>query len=558
MIIFLLHRKKINIIILFILVVFALNINAQDIKKEVTVIKSYQPSISDVSKINLMPVFNDTTTVMPVFQYSIFSNRLITPFQPRPVNVAKMVDEPIKNLYSSYLKLGFGNPFSPLAELSIANTRSKQNSICLFLRHYSADGNVKLQNDEKVHAPFSENEAAIYGKHLFKQSEIIGNVGYFGNRIAFYGYDHTLASLSDNDILQRYQVFHSNVAINSALKDSVHMQYQAGSNYEYLSDKYNFSDNHFNIDGKVGKLINGYYLGIGSAYDYYFSSNSDTITDGVLTIRPFISKSKGPWRFIVGLDAYADNYHGTSKFYTYPHINFEFVVAQDILSIFTGWEGHLEQNSLFAISNINPYVVPGLQVRNTNNKSDIFGGVKGNLSSSLQFMVSGTYSMVDDQYFFVNDTLILTQGNRLGNKFNVVYGNLDIFKLRAELNTKISNEISFSVKANYNNYNTYGQAKPWNLPIFEGSALVKYNLRDKIILTADAYFEGVRYGKDVTTHEPVALKSFADFNLRGEYRYNKILSFFLQFNNLTAAHYEWWSQYPVYRFRVMGGFTYSL
>jgi hypothetical protein len=48
----------------------------------------------------------------------------------------------------------------------------------------------------------------------------------------------------------------------------------------------------------------------------------------------------------------------------------------------------------------------------------------------------------------------------------------------------------------------------------------------------------------------------ADVNLGVEYRYNKRISAFLQFNNLAAQRYQRWYNYQVQGFQVMGGVTF--
>ncbi len=551
---------KIEALILLLFILCAQNNYSQDINKEVTVVKPYQPIVMDATKINLIPSINDTVSVTPVFQYSISSKRLDNPFQPRPVKAAKMVDEPIEQLYNSYLKLGIGNPWSPLAELSIANTRSKDNSLCLYLHHYSANGQVKLDNNNKVDAPFSEDEATLYGKHLFKQLEVIGSLGYSNYSYYFYGYDTALhnISLDKNDISQHYQLINSSVALNSLGKDSSRLIYKSVINYSYFSDNYKNAYNIFGIKGKFGKTFNKYYLGAGLSYNYYNANNVDSIHDGIISICPNISKRTSQWSFVAGIDAIADNYNNNSKFYTYPHLNFEFIVAQDVLSIFTGWEGHLVQNNLYNTSKINPYIIPGLQVQNTNFKSELFGGMKGNFSSNIHFIASATYANVDNQYFFINDTTIKYKGNKLGNQFNVVYDKADVFLINAEIEAKVSNEISLTGKINYSGYSLYHEAHPWNIPALTGNLTAKYNMQDKIIISTDINFEGSRYYLSPQNENVLKLNPLVDINLGLEYKYNKILSFFIQFKNLSATRYNIWSQYPVYRFRVMGGFTYSL
>ena len=46
-------------------------------------------------------------------------------------------------------------------------------------------------------------------------------------------------------------------------------------------------------------------------------------------------------------------------------------------------------------------------------------------------------------------------------------------------------------------------------------------------------------------------------NISAEYRYNKKISGFIQFNNFTAKKYQYWTNFPVQSLNVLGGVTFS-
>jgi len=49
-----------------------------------------------------------------------------------------------------------------------------------------------------------------------------------------------------------------------------------------------------------------------------------------------------------------------------------------------------------------------------------------------------------------------------------------------------------------------------------------------------------------------------DINLGVEYRYNKRISAFIQFNNLASQRYQRWYNAQVQAFQVLGGVTFRL
>ena len=53
------------------------------------------------------------------------------------------------------------------------------------------------------------------------------------------------------------------------------------------------------------------------------------------------------------------------------------------------------------------------------------------------------------------------------------------------------------------------------------------------------------------------LKNTIDANIGIEYRYSKVLSAFINLNNITASKKYYWNFYPTQGFNILGGLTYS-
>jgi len=172
----------------------------------------------------------------------------------------------------------------------------------------------------------------------------------------------------------------------------------------------------------------------------------------------------------------------------------------------------------------------------------------------LAWNVRGSYSAVDDQYFFVTDTT-----NELHNQFAVRYDDMTLLNVYGELNIAPTASMRVFLKGNYYNYQTSREEYAWYRPDFDASLQARYNLGDKILADAGLFVIGPRYYPSVTEGgDPGKLPATVDLNLGLEYRYTKLLSFWAKFNNMTAQPYYMWNNYPSYRFRVMLGFTYGL
>jgi hypothetical protein len=94
----------------------------EQLKKEVQVVRPYEPSIPDAFKINLQPKVEDTLKIAPNFSYSILQRPLITSFSVTPISAARMLQEQPLPLHSTYLKMGYGNYNRPCS--SFTSTRN--------------------------------------------------------------------------------------------------------------------------------------------------------------------------------------------------------------------------------------------------------------------------------------------------------------------------------------------------------------------------------------------------------------------------------------------------
>jgi hypothetical protein len=54
------------------------------------------------------------------------------------------------------------------------------------------------------------------------------------------------------------------------------------------------------------------------------------------------------------------------------------------------------------------------------------------------------------------------------------------------------------------------------------------------------------------------IPSLLDFNIGAEYRLTKMLSFWVNFNNIANFRYQRWYGYPTQQFNIIGGLTFGI
>lgn len=530
------------------------------LNKEVQVVRPYDPSISDAFKINLLPKIDDTLKVSPNLTYNIIQRPITKDFAVTPITPARMLIEPMSDLYNTYIKLGMGTSISPLLEVYYNNGRNKEFNYGGWFQNHSAFGKIKLDNGKRVDSDFGRTDINIFGKKILAKSILSASAGFNKHSVTYFGYNTAAPTgtinLSQAPKEQYFNQFHANLDYYSSHTDSTHLNYAFGTGFNNLSDKFDMQETLLKLSLKMDKFNNRgeHFGGEISINQYMKNSNLDSANNTIVTLSPWINLYGKQWRAFAGTRLVFDaNSSGNqSVFYPIGLLSYDIISHYLIPYIEVG--GFLEENSYSKISNENPWIIPGKKVYNTSHKLILTGGIKGNMSTKVSYNVYSSYSLIDSMYFFVNANLNST--NPLFNRFTVESDNVERTRILGELTIAPTSKLNFFFRAQYDKYKMHNLQKPWHIPDFTGLASVRYNLRDKIILTLDIFSTGKRYVK-TTTYTIKSLEGISDINFSIEYRYNKKLSAFLNLNNLNSAKYDTYYLYPMYRFNVKAGLTYA-
>jgi hypothetical protein len=469
------NRLRISFLpfIVLILVMFQQS-RAQEINKEVFVVRPYEPTLSDAVKISVMPVPQEAEIPVPSFTYKITPTPIETTFELTPLKPARLVTTALPKIYKSYIKIGLGNYLTPLVEFNISNLYSKEYSMGAYLYHKSSYSNLTLENLDKVPAGYSVTNIDLYGKKFFRDMALTGNLTLDHEGFNYYGYNvrlpfDTPPPMERSDIHQRALLLGAQAGIHSTFTDSSHLNYEAGIRYNYLSDHSEDRENILLINASFGKMIQTFMGGIDMHINYYKpNTRMDSIGNTQVSISPTISKRTHDWRFKVGFEGLYDQQE-VSRFYIYPVGLLEFTVIEKIMVPFVGVGGQLETNHYQKILQDNHFITPGLKVKNTNHKFSAYGGVKGSITSQIAFRADVTYSAIDVMFFFVNDTTTVypNSTDTIQNTFTVEYDDVDLIRYHGELAYEAPDAWNVRADFNYYSYSTLKQAKPWHKPQYD-------------------------------------------------------------------------------------------
>lgn len=518
----------------------------------------FEPTVKDAVKLGDLPEIKDTVKKISNINYAIVSNPLVSKYEVIPIDAAKMQNEPLAKLYRSLLKVGMGTYTTPYGEFWINSLRTRDVAYGAHIKHLSSSSHLK----DVGYSGFSDNEAEIFGKKFYKKHTLTGEFNYKRNVVNFYGYDTSENKLSKDYAKQRYQLFEPVIKIQSHYTDSTKINHFIKLGYHNLTDKYNVAENNVKLNTVFNTYVNKERLFVAFDADYYnHKLPNDTFNDVIIKLNPYFETHGKKWMLDIGLAATMDVFTNQSatKFYFHPQINAQFDVYESIIIPYAGVNGGLQKNSLRSLSNENPFVTSTLNYKNSNTKINVFAGLKGNLSSKTSYDAKVSYSVVDSMHFFVID---YTKNGTLDNQYKVIYDNTNLFNVSGQVKYQYKEKIHFIAKGNYYMYKTKNLVRAYHKPDFDLTFSTVYNLKSKIILKADIFVIGNQFALTQVennftyTTESKLLKGIVDVNLGAEYRYSKMLSFFVNFNNIANTRYYRWEKYPSQRFNLMAGLTF--
>ena len=524
------------------------------------VVKEYQPTLIDANKIDFDPVIDDELKIDLDLNYTFINKQLPVSFQVEPIRPAKIKGEPLVKLYNGYARLGVGNVLLPFGEVYYNNSRSKEYSIGGHARFYNM---AEVNNIEGIGN--SALNVELFGKRFWKRNTLSSNISFDRQDFNYYGY-YQLNNLNSNvelpkkELEQFYNRVSAQVALKTTKQDSFNLRHSGDIKYELTTNAMDHQENNILLNANFSQFKNSelYNLDVMVDYNQYQFNKNSTIVG----LKPQVSTIGEKFRINAGLGIYIDA-DTEADFHFYPIAEIKYNVIDDILVPYIGVNGEKRRVNYASITKENLFVANEIELRNTNEKFNFYGGLRGTLSKKLSFNVSGSFKRTTDDYLFVQ----LSDSNRtLTKEYHAVYDEIDELNITGEMAYRINEKITIYGQADYFVFEATDQQEAWHRPDVKASISGEYNLRNKIIIKTDLIYWGEQFARgeanvdvlpNVIEYNVVKLKAIFDANLNVEYRYTKRLSAFVQFNNIGGVNFEKYKDYPTQGFNVWGGVSYA-
>ncbi|MDY0780186.1 TonB-dependent receptor [Tenacibaculum sp. IB213877] len=557
------------------------------IKTEVVnVVTSYAPKVTDAFKIKRKPVIHLSKEVdKKELEYQIISVPVASTFIPQSgtlkgINLGKQ-----ERLFDNYLSAGFGNNTTPFFEAYIHNNTP-------FDGEYSIGLNFLYTNDPVENTVLSSSFYNVDLDLLFKQEEryFDWKLGFKAERDMYnwYGIPENIpfTEIAINSIEAQQTYKHYKVFGGAEFQDSYTQD--ANAFVSLFTDDFESSEFNAGIEGTFAFPLGRFglqledlqlkgsldYLG-GTFVRSYENDDFNEVKYKFITLgaHPYYNFKFNEFDIKVGAKAFfsMDTENSLNQFFIYPDVEINYPVIGKLANLYVGASGDLHNNSYKSLSNENPYISPTQTILQTDEIYNIYGGLRGILSNTINYNVQASYKNEENKPLYVLNNSksngnttgdVLTgysfSGYDYGNSFSAVYDNVKTVTVSGEIAYDFSKQITVGLNSEFNTYSLLNQEEAWHLPKIKADVFGHYKT-DKWYATTNIYFVGNRkgfiYDNDVPT--AVDLKSYIDVNVNGGYHFNPIFSAFLKVNNITNNSYQKFTNYNVQGIQVIGGIVWK-
>ena len=515
-------------------------ISSDSTLKNIEVTTNYIPDVAESKKIDIQPTLEEPKVETPTYNY-IFPNAAYKPKSVySPIDPIFIKKEPVEELYDNYIEIGGGNYLTSYLDANIYNTRDKYYTYGLQLNHHAASAS-KNPNQ----ALYSQNRIKAFGLRE-KGNDLYADIDYQRNVVHYYGYLEDTITRELGDLNQIYNDLNA-TAEWSIQKRKIENVLDFDFN---LFDKLGENENTFRATNTSSlKLGSGkLHIDLGAMYT---TLTETAIYDRLfIDIRPHYEFDYKKYTLDLGITLnYLNDFGSINVIYPAPFVKAETYIVPDKLRAYLGVTGELEKNTLRSLSYENLFL--GNNTNYTNPRGfQFYGGMNGSFKRFIEFGIKLQHEIIQDQYFFINDTTTL-------RNFTTVYDDLNRTTISGEVKFDVNQNIDLGFRGNFYSYQPNKENEAWHMPTYDASLFTTVRIADKIYINGGYFATSSRKSRDLSGTE-YSLAAINDINVGAEYRYKKNISGFINVNNILNQRYELWNFYRAQGLNVLAGVTFSL
>ena len=473
--------------------------------QEVTVVKSYSPSLKSVFKIRTYPKIDDSLIQKKInVNYTFEPLAVVSTFVPNKASPLKLQRQENSINNNSYLLGGIGNQSYLQFNFSsmIAVDRMQSIGINLLYNEVGVIDETLLNSDQR--------RTSLSLLHQYKQNSmrVDSDLSYDRQGHNFFGlYDLDWTKISS----LRFNLIDPTQNINYL---SIKSRWQW---YDGILDKVNFSthittysfdssEHIIKINTQIRVPFFNQYLEIipnlelfnTSFLRDYYNDESISFQNGLGQLELKFLNIGRKLKFRVGAKGIyplGSNKEENQTFYFFPKAEISYKLGNGKFIPFINYEGSYDLNSFTSFSIENPYVAPALLIKPTevNHCADL--GFNSSLGSGLSLKFNAHYSQLDNFPLFKR--LPYQHNNqdiayRLANSYGTIYDSIEKMGLITQIDMRFNEHNKIILKTSYFEYKRNQNRKVWNLPSLKLDLHANFRLGRKIFFQVGGNYMGER------------------------------------------------------------------
>lgn len=558
--------KKLLIVALAFASVFAAysQENAEDISRDLTVEREYDPTVANARKISPTPQKEVVEVEQPEITYTTWSKvekteKSATVQDPTEYEATS---ESVPGRKKGMFKAGLGFYWQTLGEFYYPLIEKGNHLLDVSVKHNGAFGNITLEDGTKPRAMDQITDLGLNYETSFKKSKLETGVSYKFNSYDYYGLSTDLSDLMKDTVGTNSDVDFYLKLYSTDHKSKIHYHTHLG--YKYFARNFNI-DAHMikagvELAGHVGKGELG--AEVDADIDILNmntkAEESHPHTAGILKFTPFYKLHGEDWEVNVGGNLFVDfNKHAKRPVTGSAEIDAHVGIVPDIFYLYGGIGGDYKPNYYYEILRENPYITPDLEVSPTYTPFDVNLGLRIRIMEGLLFNVGFEYDLILDQYYYVNHVALDENGiasDKYTNTFDVVTeSTTHHVDVNAGLYFDYVKGLDLGVTAGYNYWGVKENAYAWQKPSWKVEFTGTYKFLEK-------WEVGVSYKmladrKALVAGEVVKMNDIHDVDVWASYKALDWLTVFIKGKNLANQKSDTYYGYRNFGINGLAGVT---
>ncbi|NCC98196.1 MAG: hypothetical protein EOL95_00635 [Bacteroidia bacterium] len=532
----------------------------ESITRNVTVEKAYDPTSIEVNKISPVPPKEEYTPEQPSVTYSTWSKAEEVNTTPDKLKAEQYENSETADIKKGIFKAGLGFYWQVLGEFYYPLLQGDKYLLDVNLKHLSNWSNIRLEDGTVPRAMTQNTSANVTFESQFRDARLNSALDFSYNGFDYYG-KSTVPLINDpiKDTIGTYTTVGLNFNLFSTNTKKA-FQYNTTLGYDYFGRNFGVSNNCILVKAELGGEVGNGELGTDIDIDTNIKGITEESTGThkseagcLISIMPYYKLIGKTWDLKIGGNLYILAAEATKRPVTgSANIEGRFGLVPGLFHLYTGIKGSFVENTYPNIIKENPYIKPLLNIEPTYTPLNISFGMKVNIMEGLLFDLGFDYSLILDQYYYVNDTI---NGNYY-NTFDVTYENTtNKVSIEAGLYFDYIKNLNVSLVGKYNYWGVTDNQFAWQKPAWEIKLEANYTIKEKWQIGLSYNFLGGRFARVGT--DAVPMTDIHDLNIYVSYKALDWLSVFANGKNLINIQADKYYGYRNFGINGMIGATFS-